>query len=172
MSEVFKKQKVMMMTMKMLIVYYSWSGNTRKIAKMIHEIVKGDMVELEPEVLYPKSYRATLEQAKREIKTGYKPSLKTKIENIDDYEVIFVGSPNWWGTIAPPVVSFLSEYDLSGKIVVPFCTHGGGGKQRIIEDIKKLCPNSKILAEFVAYTDGGSDLKTKVSKWLNEIGLI
>lgn len=158
--------------MKTLIVYYSWSGNTRKIARIIHEIIKGDITELEPEIPYPKSYNETLERAKREIKTGYKPFLKTRIESIDNYEVIFIGSPNWWGTIAPPVVTFLSEYDLSGKIVVPFCTHGGGGKQRIIEDIKKLCPNSRILTEFVAYTDERSDLKTKISKWLNEIELM
>lgn len=156
-------------TMKTLIVYFTWSGNTRKVAEVIHEIVGGDIVELQPEKPYPESYNTTLEQAKREIRMNYKPPLKSKIDNIKDYDIIFVGSPNWWGTIAPPVASFLSQYDLSNKMVVPFCTHGGGGKQRIIEEIRKLCPNSKILSEFVVYGNGGRDLRDKISKWLKEV---
>lgn len=154
---------------KTLVVYYSWSGNTRAVAKLIQEILDCDLVELEPEKPYPNSYDATVEQAKKEIKSGYKPSLKTKIDHIELYDVIFVGSPNWWGTIAPPVASFLAQYDLSGKIVVPFCTHGGGGKQRVIETIKSMCPNSKILEEFVTREGGGRDLKEKISRWLKEI---
>lgn len=157
--------------MKKLIVYYSWSGNTGKIAKIIHELVGGEIVELIPEKTYPESYNATVEQAKKEIRADYKPPLKTKIDNIEDYEVIFVGSPNWWGTVAPPVATFLSQYDFSKKIIVPFCSHGGGGKQRVIESIKKLCPNSTFLPEFAIY-GSGSDLRNRISKWLKEIGLL
>ncbi|MEM2930811.1 MAG: flavodoxin [Thermoproteota archaeon] len=109
--------------MKTLIVYYSWSGNTRRIARIIHKLVSGDIVELEPVNPYPQSYNATVEQAKREIQSGYKPPLKTKIDNIEHYEIIFIGSPNWWGSLAPPVASFLSQYDLSGKTIIPFCPY-------------------------------------------------
>ncbi|HEY8541015.1 MAG TPA: flavodoxin, partial [Pseudothermotoga sp.] len=106
--------------MKSLVVYYSWSGNTQKIARLIQELTDGDIVELIPETPYPSSYNATLEQAKKEIQANYKPPLKTKIDNIEDYEIIFVGSPNWWGTMAPPAATFLSQYDLSGKKIAPF----------------------------------------------------
>lgn len=152
--------------MKTLIVYYSWSGNIRRIARMIHRLVGGDIVELEPVNPYPGSYNATVEQAKREIRSCHKPPLKTKIDHIESYEIIFVGSPNWWGSLAPPVASFLSQYDLSGKTIIPFCTHGGGGKQKVIDDIKALCPNSKVFPEFVVYGSGGSDLKDRISEWL------
>jgi len=70
------------------------------------------------------------------------------------------------------IVAFLSQHDLSGKIVVPFCSHGGGGEQRIIENIKKLCSNSRFLPKFAVYGSGGKDLRDKVSKWLSEIGLL
>lgn len=155
--------------MKTLIVYYSWSGNTRRIAMIIHKFVDGDIVELEPVNPYPRSYNATVEQAKKEIQSGYKPPLKTKIDNIEQYEIIFVGSPNWCGSLAPPVASFLSQYDLSGKTIIPFCTHGSGGKQRVIEDIKALCPNSKILPEFAVHGSEENVLEDRVYKWLRGV---
>lgn len=155
--------------MRSLIAYYSWSGNTDKIAKIIRELVGGDIVEIVPETPYPSSYNATLEQAKKEIQANYKPPLKTKIDNIEDYEIIFVGSPNWWGTMAPPVATFLSQYDLSGKKIAPFISHGGGGKQKIVENIRKLCHNSKILKELVIYGSGGKGIEDEISEWLKEI---
>jgi len=105
------------------VVYFSRSGNTREIANQIHERVGGDIFEIQPEEPYPSNYDAVVKQAKQELESGYKPKLKAKIENIESYDVIFVGSPIWWGTIPAPVVTFLSEYDLSGKTIVPFCTH-------------------------------------------------
>lgn len=157
---------------RILIVYYSWSGNTRRVAKAIHEIVGGDIVELEPEEPYPESYNATLERAKREIRSEYRPPLKTKIDGIEVYNVIFVGSPNWWGTIAPPVASFLSQYNLSGKTIAPFFTHGGGGLQRMLDDLKKLCPFSKILPAFTVYGSGGGNLKDRLYRWLKDTGIL
>lgn len=155
--------------MKSLIVYYSWSGNTRKIARLIRELTGGDIVELIPEMPYPSSYRETTEQVRKEIKAGYKPSLKTKIEGVEEYDVIFLGTPNWWGTVAPPVATFLSQYAFSGKKIAPFITHGGGGKQRVVEDIKRLCPDAAILEELVVYGGGGSELSEKVSRWVATI---
>jgi hypothetical protein len=80
---------------------------------------------------------------------------------------VFIGSPNWWDTIAPPVATFLSEYDLSGKTIVPFCTHGGGGLGRIGRDIARLCSQSTVLSSFEIYGSGGGSAQARVSAWLS-----
>ena len=95
-----------------LVVYFSHSGNTYKIANLIHQEVGGTIHEIQPEVPYPNSYNAVVDQAKKEIQAGYKPALQSTLDRIESYDTIFVGSPNWWSTIAPPVATFLSEYDL------------------------------------------------------------
>ncbi|MDI3543102.1 MAG: hypothetical protein PWP57_705, partial [Candidatus Atribacteria bacterium] len=92
-----------------LIAYYSRSGNTRKLAQLIHQKVGGTVHEIQPEVPYPASYNATVEQAKKEIQAGFRPPLKSRIEHIEAYDTIFIGSPNWWSTIAPPIATFLEE---------------------------------------------------------------
>jgi len=152
-----------------LIVYYSRSGNTRKIAGLIQQEVGGTLHEIQPEAPYPRSYDATVDQAKREIQAGYKPALKSDLDSVEAYDTVFVGSPNWWNTIAPPVATFLSEHDLSGKTVVPFCTHGGGGLGRIGQDIARLCPQSTILSSFEIYGGGTGNVQAKVSAWLRGI---
>lgn len=157
------------MSEKNLIVYYSWSGNTAKIAKLIEQKIGGDLIEIETEEAYPSSYRAVVEQAKKEIRKGYKPSIKTVIDNIGSYSRIFIGTPNWCHTIAPPVATFLSEYDLSKRTVVPFLTHGGGGHGSIIRDITKLCPESKVAEEFAVYGSGSVDIESKLSDWLDKL---
>jgi flavodoxin len=154
-----------------LIVCYSRSGNTRKIADLIQQEVGGAVHEIEPEEPYPRSYDATVDQAKREIQAGYKPALQSALTDVELYDTVFVGSPNWWNTIAPPVATFLSEYDLSGKTVVPFCTHGGGGLGRVGQDIARLCPQSTVLSCFGVYGSGGVDTKARVSAWLGQIGM-
>ena len=107
------------MSKKILIVYYSWSGNIKKIAKVIHKAIGGELFEIEPITAYPKSYNYTVEQAKKEINKDFLPKLKSTI-NTMEYDTIFVGSPNWWSTIAPPVASFLTDNNFSGKTVIPF----------------------------------------------------
>lgn len=153
-----------------LIAYFSWSGNTRKIAELIHRETGGTIFEIQPEKPYPSSYNATVEQAKKEIQQGYKPPLKTKLDSIELYDTVFIGSPNWWSTIAPPVATFLSEYDFSGKIIVPFCSHGGGGQGRVVRDIVKLCPKSNVLEPFIVHGGGTGDIQSKISEWLRKIG--
>lgn len=154
-----------------LIVYFSRSGNTRRIAELIHQEVGGTLHEILPEVPYPSAYDAVVEQAKVEIQAGYKPALRSTLDDIEAYDTIFIGSPNWWNTVAPPVTTFLSECDLSGKTVVPFCTHGGGGLGRIGRDIAKLCPQSTILSSFETYGSGRGNAQAKVSAWLSKIGM-
>lgn len=160
------------MAKNILIAYLTHSGNTRTIANFIHNVVGGITFEVQPEVPYPNSYNAVVEQAKKEIKAGYKPALKTDFDSIEAYDTIFIGSPNWWSTIAPPIATFLSAHDWSGKTVVPFCTHGGGGQARVIKDIGKLCPGATVLDGFDVYGSGSGDTQAKISAWLRKIAVI
>jgi flavodoxin len=150
-----------------LIAYFSRSGNTRRIANLVQQEVGGTLHEIQVTAPYPASYNAVVEQAKKEIQAGHKPALRSTLDDIESYDTVFVGSPNWWNTIAPPVATFLSEYDLSGKTIVPFCTHGGGGLGRIGRDIAKLCPQSTVLSSFEIYGSGRGNAQAKVSAWLN-----
>ena len=158
------------MPKKALVVYYSHSGNTEKAAKAISRIIDGTLFEIQPEAPYPKNYNIVVEQAKKEIKADFHPPLKTKIDSLESYDTVFIGSPNWWSTIAPPITTFLAENDLSGKTIIPFFTHGGGGAGHIERDIAKLCPGSKLLPGLSIY---GSDCgDAKISAWLQKIGII
>ena len=130
--------------MKPLIVYYSYSGITRRLAEDIALITDGNLRELKPQKPYSFSYNTAVKEARAEIEKGYCPPLLQGAEPIEDTDVIFVGSPNWLKTFAPPVLSFLRSVDLSGKTIIPFCTHGGGGFGRMIEDYKGECKNSII----------------------------
>ncbi len=130
--------------MKPLIVYYSYSGITRRLAEDIALITDGNLRELKPQKSYSFSYNTAVKEARAEIEKGYCPPLLQGAEPIEDTDVIFVGSPNWLKTFAPPVLSFLRSVDLSGKTIIPFCTHGGGGFGRMIEDYKRECKNSII----------------------------
>lgn len=156
---------------QVLVAYYSWSGNTRRLAQTIHRIVGGTLFEVEPATPYPSSYSAAVEQARREIQSGYRPPLKTKLASVEPYSVVFVGSPNWWGTIAPPIASFLSEYDFSGKVIAPFFMHGGGGVQNMLTDLKKLCPHSRVLEPLAVRGSRVGTAEKSVIDWLRRIGL-
>lgn len=127
-----------------LVVYYSYSGITRRLAEDIALITEGDLRELKPQKPYSFSYNTAVKEAREEIEKGYCPPLIQGAETIENAEVVFIGSPNWLKTFAPPVLSFLRTVDLSGKTIIPFCTHGGGGFGRMIEDYKKECKNSII----------------------------
>jgi flavodoxin len=128
-----------------LVAYFSHTGNTRVIANQIHENVGGDIFEIVTVDPYPDDYNACVDKAKQEQDDNSRPELATKVENMDSYDVVFVGYPNWWGTMPMAVFTFLEEYDFSGKTIVPFCTHEGSGLGRSVEDIKELCPQSTIL---------------------------
>ena len=154
---------------KMLITYYSRTGNTREIANQIHERVGSEIIELQTVKSYPEDYEAVKKQAMQELNSGFKPELKTKVKEIGSYDVIFVGTPIWWGTIAAPVKSFLSQYDLSGKTIVPFCTHAGSRQGRSVTDISKLCPKSTILEGIAVWGRDAKTAQNEVSEWLKNI---
>jgi flavodoxin len=151
---------------KILVVYYSRTGNTRAMAEVIHATVGGDIVEIKTVNPYPAEYRATTKQAKEELESGYKPPLVTKIDSMASYEMVFVGSPCWWGTISTPVISFLSEYDMSGKTLVPFMTHKGSGLGRTMAHVRSLCPKATV-KEGLAIRDGEVDSShDQIATWL------
>lgn len=157
---------------KGLVAYFSRTGNTRQIANQIHEKVGGDIFEIQAVNPYPSDYNECVERAKQELEECYRPELKTIVKNIESYDVIFIGYPNWWSTIPAPVTTFLSKYDLSGKAVVPFCTHEGSRLGRSVTDINKLCPHSTIRDGLAV---GGGDVRNarnEVSAWLRKLGII
>ena len=125
--------------MKTLIVYFSYSGNTRIISNYINSKINSDMLELETLVKYSDDYSQVTYQGKDEVEQEFKPRLKVNDLNLQDYDIILLGSPIWWYTIAPAVRTFLSENDLSGKKLFPFITNGGYGLGHSLEDIKTLC---------------------------------
>ena len=154
---------------KILIAYYTHSGNTEKIAEEIKEQTGGELLKIEPEKEYPKAYTLVVAQAKLEIMRNFTPKLKAEIPSLENYDVIFVGTPNWWSTMAPPVKTFLTENNLKGKIVIPFYTHGGGGAGHIVKDMKNICSEAEFLKEFEAYGNGGSSLKENTAKWIENL---
>lgn len=152
---------------KVLVAYYSWSGNTKEVAEAIHTITGGDIFRIETVQSYPEEYNKTTAQAKKEINEGYKPELKTRVADISQYDTIFIGSPNWWGTIAPAVSSFLADYDLKGKTVIPFITHGGGGKQNTIANLTTQCAGCNVSENgWVGY----GSRTFGISGWLKDFG--
>src|SRR6266498_3710943 len=167
---------------KVLIVCLSRTNNTKTIAEIIHRNVGGTLVALELEKPYPENYMATVQQVVKENETGYLPPLKTKIDSIQNYDVVFVGFPTWDMKMPPPMKSFLHQYNLSGKTVIPFNTNAGYGVGSGFEMVKELCPDSKILDSFeitggverdgqylVIKDEKAKEAETKVRKWLQKI---
>ena len=152
---------------KILVAYYSYSGNTKEVAEAIHEKVGGDLFEIKTEGSYPEEYRPMTVQAKKEIEDGWRPKLTTSVTDISKYDVVFLGSPNWWGTITPQVSSFLENYDLSGKTVIPFITHGGGGVQNTVRDMTAQCKGCNVNQE--AWVGYGSRT-FGIGGWLEDLG--
>ena len=132
-------------------------------------VTDGELRELKPQKPYSFSHNTAVKEARYEIENKHCPPLIEGAEPVGEAEVIFIGSPNWWGTIAPPVAAFLSEYDFSAKTIVPFCTHGGGGYGSIFKDISFLCPNSNVLEGFEAFSKGNGNISEKIALWLSEI---
>ncbi|MDO4386790.1 MAG: flavodoxin [Clostridia bacterium] len=147
---------------KLLIVYYSWSnGNTERIAKTLQRVAGGDLVKLDTAEPYTGSYDDVVRQGQDEVKRGYEPALKPLDRNAADYDVIAVGTPTWWYTMAPAVRTFLHEQSFAGKTVVPFMTNGGW-PGHVIKDMKAACSGAAFACEMQVRFDseGGSRLET------------
>jgi flavodoxin len=170
---------------KILIVYLSRTENTKMVAGMIQDYVGGKKVELQLQDPYPENYQEIVAQVDTENETGYLPPLKTEIDNIDQYDTIFIGFPTWDMQMPPPMKSFLSQYNFSGKTVIPFNTNGGYGVGSGFETVKQLCPQSNILKGFsikgglerdgillAIKNDRAKEVENKVRKWLQEIKVL
>ena len=150
--------------MKLLIAYYSYSGITKRLAEDIALVTDGELRELKPQKPYSFSHNTAVKEARYEIENKHCPPLIEGAEPVGEAEVIFIGSPNWLKTFAPPVLTFLKTVDLSGKILIPFCTHGGGGFGRMMEDYKNKCNNSIIKEGLALKGDYSFD---ELQNWLN-----
>ena len=156
--------------MKTLIIYYSYSSNTRKIAEMIHKIIGGDIAEIETVTPYTGDYNAVVDQAQIEINQGYLPPIKPLAKNPADYDIIVLGMPVWWYTYAPAVKTFLSENDLSGKTIYPFITNDGW-IGHTVKDIAAACPGASVM-KAIDIKFEGADLSTsdsEIEKWSKKI---
>lgn len=180
---------------KILIAYFTWSdntvvensdsidvdaetsasvlspGNAELIANWIAEETGGDLFSIKTQNKYSSDYDECLNQARKERDNNERPALVGRVNNIDDYDVIFLGFPNWWYTCPMAVFTFVESYDLSGKTIIPFCTHGTGGLSRTIRDLKNLLPaNCEVLEAIGVYRPEVKNSKNKVLDWLKKLG--
>lgn len=149
-----------------LVVYFSRTGNTEAAARRIQELAGADIIEIEAADPYPSSYSDTLSRAERELDQDARPAVITTIDDVAQYDVVYVGYPIWFGYAPRPVLTFLEAYDWSGKTVVPFCTSGGSGISASLGEIRESCPGADV-AEGRRVNDTSS-----IESWLRSLGLI
>jgi flavodoxin len=168
---------------KSLVAYYSRKGNnyvdgsienlpignTEVVAAMIQEMIECDVFKIDTVNSYPEDYTETTNVAKNEQNNNARPELKSHIENMDFYDVILLGYPNWYGTMPMALFTFLEEYDFSQKKIIPFCTHEGSGLGRSENDIAKLCPEATVLKGLDITGSQVNESKNTVKNWLDEI---
>ncbi|MBR1756089.1 MAG: NAD(P)H-dependent oxidoreductase [Alphaproteobacteria bacterium] len=150
---------------KTLVTYFTLTGNTEKAAKIIAEKTGADLYQIELVTPYPSEYKEQTKLAKEELNSGYLPPIKPLPENMAEYDVVFVGSPVWWGTMSTPVRTFLSSGVLKGKTVIPFVTHGGGGADNSFTDTAKLCEGCNVITDGWS---GYSALTFGLSGWIEK----
>ena len=156
-------------TSKVLVAYFTRTGNTRVIANQIRRARSADFFEIEPAEAYPEDYEATVRQAERERDSGYEPPLKTRVPNVEGYEAVFLGFPIW-GMTAPPVIrSFLAQHNLAGKTLVPFITHGGYGRGQSRNVLTRYARRARILDGFLMQADQERQTLAQVSRWLGGV---
>ncbi|WP_369764805.1 flavodoxin family protein [Flavobacterium sp. WC2429] len=172
-------------TNSILIVYLTRTKNTKAVAQIIHKQTGGKLVELELQNPYPENYKAIVDQVAKENETGFLPQLKTKIDSIEKYDTVFIGFPTWGMQLPPPMKSFLSQYNLKGKTIIPFNTNAGYGIGSSFDKIKELCTECKIFEGFVIkggkerdgilfVMEGEKKIKAEkeIQKWLKKIGIL
>jgi len=146
-------------------------GNTEVAAKMIQKLTGGDAFRIDTLKEYPSDYSKATDMTQQELRQNARPELSGGVDNMDDYSVIFLGYPNWWGTMPMAVFTFLERYDLSGKTIIPFCTHEGSGMGHSESDIKRLCHDAKVLKGLSIKGGGVQRAGDDISAWLRELGV-
>ena len=159
---------------KILVAYFSWSGNTQTLANMVAEKSGGELFRIVPEVAYTND--DVYDRAKAELDNGTRPPLSEHIDEevMAQYDVIFVGFPIWWYDLPMPVWTFLEEYDLSGKTIIPFFSHNGSSSgASSISTVKRLCPNSTVVDNYLSIRGSSvSGAESQVTNWINNLGII
>jgi len=167
-----KEAKLNLNSDKILVIYFSETGNTQKLAKLISDKVGGDFIRIETEKVYPTDYNELVDDAKKEKENDDRPKLKTLNINLDDYDTIFIGYPIWWYQMPMAMYTLFDNYDFEGKTIIPFNTHEGSGSSGTYEDIQKLEPKAKVLEGLpIRGGDMVSDQSSKVDSWLNKLGI-
>lgn len=147
------------------------TGNTGAVAAMIAEETGADLFSIQTTETYPDSYDETVDQGQEERNQNARPELATHVENLDQYDVIFLGFPNWWGDMPMAVYSFLDEVDLSGKTIVPFVTSGGSGFSRTISSIEELEPDAEVLEGLELGASEAVDTQDEVREWVSGLAI-
>ena len=148
------------------------TGNTGVVAQMIAEAAGAEVFPLHTVELYPDTYEATIDQGEQERTNGARPELQAVPENLEDYDVIFLGYPNWWGDLPMAVYSFLDEVDLSGKTIVPFVTSGGSGLSGTPDTIAALEPGAEVREGLAVRNTNAADAQESVEVWLTDLGYL
>lgn len=165
-----------------LIVYYSrkgqnyWAGsirnltkgNTEAAAEFIQKATGGDLFEIDTVKPYAEDYTECINQAKAELHAKVRPDIKSFVDSIEQYDTIFLGYPNWWGTMPMCMFTFLEHYDLSGKKIVPFCTNEGSGMGASEKDLKKLCPAALIVPGLSITGNRVYEMEKQIEAWASE----
>jgi len=147
-------------------------GNTEVIAQKIQALTGSDMFHIETVQSYPEDYTETTNVANEELRNNVRPELTKKVKDMNAYDVIYLGYPNWWGTMPMAVFTFLESYDFAGKAIIPFCTHEGSGMGSSDRDVRKLCPKAKVLSGLAIRGGGVGKADNDVTGWLKKLNLI
>ncbi|SHF70886.1 Flavodoxin [Caldanaerobius fijiensis DSM 17918] len=147
-------------------------GNTEVIAKKIQKLTGSDMFQIKTVKSYPEDYTETTKVAKEEERKNARPELTEIVDDMESYDVIYLGYPNWWGTMPMAVFTFLESHDFSGKTIIPFCTHEGSGMGSSEHDIKRLCPNAKVLPGLAIRGSSVNNADEDVVNWLKKLDLL
>ena len=157
---------------KMLVLYYSQTSNTKSVAQEIATRLDADIEEIVPLKPFDGDFGATIARCNEEREQGIKTEIKPIAANLDDYDIIFIGYPVWFGTFAPPVATFLDQTDLSNKTIVPFCTFGSGGLDSSVKDLTQKQPNAKILPGYGVRAARLDAMPKEVDQFLKAGGFI
>jgi flavodoxin len=163
------KARATMTDCKKLVVYFTRSGNTRVIAEQLHRDLPADLFELKPATPYPADYEENVEEARREKEAQVQRPLKQKIDNLSNYDTIFLGFPIWGGTAPAIIKTFLNEHDLSGKTLVPFITHGKYGLGDSLSVVREHAKDANVLEGYSEECDQERDTMERVDDWLGKL---
>ena len=154
-----------------LIAYFSWSGNTEQVAQLIQDATGGDVFRIEPAEPYTDDYDALLDIARQEQADNARPELAAQVENWENYDVIFVGYPNWWSDAPMAVYTFIESCDFTGKTLIPFNTSASGGFGRSLSGIEESAAGATMLEGLSLTEDELADAQAAVTEWLAALEL-